>query len=180
MNQKLCSLDAWAEAAPDNRVEFRQAISIILAAVANDRYLRDSMIMKGGILMGIRHNSSRFTTDLDFSSSATRLHFDFEKFDQTLRRSLALTVADSEYGLDCRVQHCRFNPPDDHCQFPNLELKIGYAYKGTPKHKRLMAGQSPSIIEIDFSLNEPINDVEELHLELQPILNRGDSETPLR
>lgn len=164
MKQKHCDLAAWAEAASAHRMEFRQAICIILEALANDKYLRDRMIMKGGMLMGIRHNSPRFTTDLDFSSSASRGSFDLEKFDQALRRSLALTVADSDYGLDCRVQSSRFNPPDDHCQFPSLELKIGYAYKGTAKHKRLMAGQSPTIIEIDFSLNEPINDVEELHL----------------
>lgn len=165
MKQTFFDLDAWAEAAPKNQVEFRQAISIILTAVANDRYLSEIMIMKGGILMAIRHSSTRYTSDLDFSSSVARANFDQEKFDRAFRQSLAMIVADSDYGLDCRVQSCRFNPPDDHCHFPNLELKIGYAYKGTPKHKRLMAGQSPSTIEMDFSLNEPINDVEVLRLE---------------
>ncbi len=45
-----------------------------------------------------------------------------------------------------------------------MELKIGYAYKGTPKHKKLLAGQSPTIIAIDFSLNEPIIDIEQIDL----------------
>ena len=164
MNPIIYDLDSWVEEAPENRKEFRQAIQIILTAISYDLKLRSTMVLKGGILMGIRHNSHRFTTDLDFSTSATKREFDAEVFERRLRQSLANAVADSEYGLDCRVQSCRINPPNEDYQFPNLKLKIGYAYKGTPKHKKLLAGQSPTIIAIDFSLNEPIIDIEQIDL----------------
>jgi len=164
MKLPCCDLDGWVEDAPENQKEFRQAIRIILTAISHDLKLRSSMVIKGGILMGIRYHSDRFTTDLDFSTSATKGEIDTEEFETTLKQSLAMAVEDSDYGLDCRVQSCRINPPNDDYQFPNLELKIGYAYKGTPKHKRLMAGQSPTIVKIDFSLNEPIIDIEQIDL----------------
>jgi len=164
MKLPSCDLDGWVEDAPENQKEFRQAIRIILTAISHDLKLRSSMVIKGGILMGIRYHSDRFTTDLDFSTSATKGEIDVEEFERILKQSLAMAAADSDYGLDCQVQSCRINPPNDDYQFPNLELKIGYAYKGTPKHKRLMAGQSPTIVKIDFSLNEPIIDIEQIDL----------------
>jgi predicted nucleotidyltransferase component of viral defense system len=164
MTNPVYGLDSWVEDAPESLKEFRQAIRIILTAVSHDLKLRSTMVMKGGILMGIRYHSERFTTDLDFSTSATRNEIDMEEFEKTLRRSLAMAAADSDYGLDCQLQGCRINPPNDDSKFPNLELKIGYAYKGTPKHKRLMAGQSPTLVKIDFSLNEAIIDIEEIDL----------------
>jgi len=164
MKLPSCDLDGWVEDAPENQKEFRQAIRIILTAISHDLKLRSSMVIKGGILMGIRYHSDRFTTDLDFSTSATKGEIDVEEFERILKQSLAMAAADSDYGLDCQVQSCRINPPNDDYQFPNLELKIGYAYNGTPKHKRLMAGQSPTIVKIDFSLNEPIIDIEQIDL----------------
>lgn len=164
MKLASCDLDGWVEDAPENQKEFRQAIRIILTAISHDLKLRNSMVIKGGILMGIRYHSGRFTTDLDFSTSATKGEIDVEEFERTLKQSLAMAAADSDYGLDCQVQSCRINPPNDDFPFPNLELKIGYAYKGTAKHKRLMTGQSPTIVKIDFSLNEPIIDIEQIDL----------------
>jgi predicted nucleotidyltransferase component of viral defense system len=164
MTRPIYELDAWVEEGPKNLKEFRQAIRIILTAVSHDLNLRGSMVMKGGILMGIRYHSERFTTDLDFSTSATKGEINVEEFEKNLRHSLSMAAADSDYGLDCQIQGCRINPPNDDYQFPNLELKIGYAYKGTPKHKRLMTGQSPTVVKIDFSLNEPIIDIEEIDL----------------
>jgi len=164
MKPQFCDLDGWVERAATNQKEFRQAIRIILTAVSHDLKLRSSMVIKGGILMGIRYHSERFTTDLDFSTSAKKSEINVEEFEKNLRQSLAIAAADSDYGLDCQVQGCRINPPNDDFQFPNLELKIGYAYRGTLKHKRLMNGQSPTIIKIDFSLNEPIIDIEKIDL----------------
>lgn len=164
MTHPIYELDRWVEEAPENLKEFRQAIHIILTAVSHNLKLRSSMVIKGGILMGIRYHSDRFTTDLDFSTSETKGEIDTEEYEKTLKQSLSMAAADSDFGLDCRVQSCRINPPNEDSQFPNLELKIGYAYKGSPKHKRLMTGQSPSIVKIDFSLNEPIIDIEEIDL----------------
>lgn len=164
MKVSICNLDVWIDEAPENRREFRQAICLILVAVSQDPKLRSLMVIKGGILMGIRYRSDRYTTDLDFSAIHHREQFDTEGFELALKRSLAMASAASDNGLDCRVQSYRFNPPGDDCQFPNLQIKIGYAYKGSPKHKRLLEGQSPTIIAIDFSFNEPIIDIEQIEI----------------
>lgn len=164
MTHRIYELEAWVDEAPANQKEFRQAIRIIMESVSRDLKLRSQMVMKGGILMAIHYHSVRFTTDLDFSTSATKGEMNAEEFEEALRQSMAMSVEDSDYGLDCRIQSCGINPPGVDCPFPNLELKIGYAYKGTPKHKRLLSGQSPTIIEIDFSLNEPIIEIEQIDI----------------
>jgi len=47
----------------------------------------------------------------------------------------------------------------------NLEyLFYIYAYKGTNQPKRLLAGQSPTTITIDYSLNELMPNLESLDL----------------
>jgi predicted nucleotidyltransferase component of viral defense system len=120
------------------------------------------MVMKGGILLAVRYQSSRFTTDLDFSTTLTRGDLNFPEFRENLESSLAIVVADSDYSLDCRIQRFRLNPPKEDAQFSNLELSVGYAYKGSAKHKKLLLLQSPTAIQIDFNLNEPILSIEAL------------------
>jgi predicted nucleotidyltransferase component of viral defense system len=46
-------------------------------------------------------------------------------------------------------------------------MKVGYAYKGTPQHKRLLSLQSPNTISIDYSLNEATPNIEDLKLNLE-------------
>ncbi len=164
METVTCDLASWIEAGPDAQREFRQAVHLILTAITLDGELRDIMVMKGGLLLAIRYQSGRFTKDLDFSTSKTGKDLDYDELRMALERNLAMAVADSDYDLDCRIQRCRVNPPNEDAQFPNIELTVGYAYKGTPKHKRLLQKQSPTTIEIDFNLNEPILGVESLML----------------
>ena len=157
-------LDAWAREAVPGQRAFRQAVHLILTAITSDLGLRETMVMKGGLLMAIRYQSNRFTKDLDFSTSKTRPEIDADTIRQRLERSLAMAVANSDYDLDCKIQRFKFNPPEEDAQFPNLELKIGYAFKGSKEHSRLLQGRSSSTIEIDFNLNEPIIDIETLDL----------------
>ena len=50
-------------------------------------------------------------------------------------------------------------------QFPMLSLNIGYAPRSNPSAlKRLMAKQSPMIVEIDYSYNEAVLDIDLLSL----------------
>ncbi len=114
--------------------------------------------------MAIRYKSGRFTKDLDFSSSLSRKELNEDEIQGSLEQSLAREVAESEYDLDCRVQKCKVNPPDENATFPNIELSIGYAYIGSAKHRRLQKLQSPTIVEIDFNLNEPILGMEILEI----------------
>lgn len=160
----ICDLTTWVDNCPENQKEFRQAIHIILNAISNDIDLKKSMVMKGGLLMAIRYKSGRFTKDLDFSSSLSRKELNEDEIQGSLEQSLAREVAESEYDLDCRVQKCKVNPPDENATFPNIELSIGYAYIGSAKHRRLQKLQSPTIVEIDFNLNEPILGMEILEI----------------
>lgn len=162
MNNTTCDLASWVSAAPGDQREFREAVHVILTAITSDLDLQKTMIMKGGLLMAIRYHSHRFTKDLDFSSTQIRADFDVDDFQRKLSESLAATIADSEYNLDCRIQRCRINPNDEKASFPNIELSLGYAYKGTPKHQRLLKGQSPTKVDIDFNLNERILGIERL------------------
>jgi len=161
------SIADWVDAADpikgQGQQEFREAVHTILAAIANDSQLRASMVIKGGILLAIRYQSNRFTKDIDFSTDEMLDKFDPDKLVETLNNSFIQTADELEYELDCRVQSCRVipaNQPD--ASFPSVKLTIGYAYKGDKKHVRLMAGQSPSTISIDYSLNELMPNLEVL------------------
>lgn len=164
-------MDAWVSEGPEDQREFREAVQIVIAAITGDPDLRKLMVMKGGLLMGIRYHSPRFTTDIDFSSSLKLSDLDPERIGRSFDTGMARASARSESNLECRIQSLRINPqnrPD--ASFPSIELKIGYAYKGTPKHKRLMQGQSPSVLSIDLSLNEAIVEMEDLKIDGENML----------
>ena len=156
----------WVAESPAEQLAFRQCVHTLLMAIAHDPFLRSHMILKGGILMALRYRSPRFTTDLDFSSQDHLADVRPETVSETLGSSLAMMVAQLDYGLDCRVQGIRVQPADSpEYRFPNIELKIAYAYRGSPGHKRLTQGRGTQILTIDFNLNEPILAVEELKID---------------
>src|SRR3546814_15247359 len=62
------NIEAWVEAAPEGQQRFREAVHIILDSIGHSQNLQAKMVMKGGLLMAIRYDSSRFTKDLDFST----------------------------------------------------------------------------------------------------------------
>jgi Nucleotidyl transferase AbiEii toxin, Type IV TA system len=164
-------MDTWVNEGPENQREFREAVEVVVAAVTGDPDLGGFMVMKGGLLMGIRYHSPRFTTDIDFSSSLSLSDLDPERIGRLFDTGMARASAKSDSNLECRVQSLRVNPPNrPDASFPSIELKIGYAYKGTPKHRRLMQGQSPSVLSIDLSLNETIVEIEALKIDGQDIL----------
>lgn len=164
--QEYYEIATWASEAPDaEQREFRQAVHTILASIANDPRLKSTMVIKGGILLGIRYHSPRFTKDIDFSTTGNLATMSADYVRYAFESSLVQVVEELDYDLDCKVQSCKVNPqnrPD--ASFPSIELKIGHAYKGSPKHKRLQKLQSPSVVSIDFSLNEKILGVESLKL----------------
>ncbi len=153
----------WVDNAPKKDEEFRQAVHTILAAIANEPKLNANMVIKGGILLAIRYHSHRYTKDIDLSTSKTLLDIKPEEIETKLNESLSLTSLELEYDLDCRVQRLRVEPSEN-ATFPNLKIKIGYAYKGTPKHKRLEANRSPTVISVDYSLNEFTPNLEKLEV----------------
>lgn len=155
----------WASDATADLQDFRKAIHITLLAISICEELSESMVMKGGMLMGIGYGSSRYTTDIDFS---TRKKLDIKNLD-AFRENLngKLTEANSEllYNIECRVQSTKVQPNAE-AKFPSLKIKIGYANKHNSNlMKRLNSNQSPHTISIDYSFNEETGSVEDLHID---------------
>jgi len=162
----------WVNQAPNEQRELRQAVHTVLAAIAQDTQLRADMVMKGGILLAVRYQSVRFTKDIDFSTSMKLSEINPDEVQRRLDAALRLTVEALEYDLDCRVQGCKVHPANQaNASFPSIKLKIGYAYKGTAKHRRLIQLQSPSVISIDYSLNEAISNTDEVLVGLDHSVN---------
>jgi len=159
-------IQTWVdEAHSDDNREFREAIHTILAAISNDNKLKANMVLKGGILLAVRYQSHRYTKDIDLSTEKTLDEISPEDVQKTLDDSLALTAETLDYDLDCKVQSCKVMPAhQEKPTFPSIKLKVGYAYKGTPKHRRLLALQSPTAISIDYSLNELTPNIEKFNL----------------
>jgi predicted nucleotidyltransferase component of viral defense system len=156
----------WVQSADNvENKEFRAAVHTILSAISAEKELKANMVLKGGILLAIRYQSHRFTKDIDLSTAQTLKDIRPENIVAALERGLANMVETLDYDLDCRVQAHKLQPanqPD--ATYPSIKFSIGYAYKGTSKHKRLIKLQSPSIISIDYSLNESTPNIDSFEL----------------
>jgi len=159
---------AWVNESVDSKDrEFREAVHTILAAIVADPALKADMVIKGGILLAIRYQSGRFTKDIDFSTIKSLSEINPDCVVSALQNSLTQIGDKLEYDLDCRVQSCKVQPKNSKkASFPSIKIVIGYAYKGTRKHDRLLALMSPTTISIDYSLNEQIPNFESLELGL--------------
>ena len=164
-----CDINDWVKDAPteENR-KFREAVHTILLAIASDATLKTSMILKGGILLAIRYNSRRYTKDIDFSTDK-KLGGEIttDSIRELLDSSLALMVEGFDYDLDCRVQSIKLQPRDPNSTYPSMKIKVGYAYKGTPQHKRLLSLKSSDTVSIDYSLNEETPNIEDFKLDIE-------------
>lgn len=166
-NDRLHELDlaSWASSAPRGQKSFREAVHIVLAAVSSSATLRTRMIIKGGILMAIRYNSSRYTRDADFSTRDTYLASDKETLLGELTDQIDLMNNHLPYDTMCRLQTHKLVPPREDASFPTLELTIGYAQRSKRgEMQRLLAGQAPNVVKIDHSYNEAVYDIEILSL----------------
>ncbi|QHG88142.1 nucleotidyl transferase AbiEii/AbiGii toxin family protein [Xanthomonas sp. NCPPB 1638] len=61
-------IDAWVAQAPQGQQGFREAVHTVLDSIGHSQNLSARMVMKGGLLLAIRYDSSRYTRDLDFST----------------------------------------------------------------------------------------------------------------
>jgi len=159
-------LSDWVSRADsESNREFREAVHTILSAIASDTNLRASMVLKGGILLAIRYGSQRFTKDIDLSTAQmSGQNLSVDTVTKNLNNSLSNVVEVLDYDLDCVVQSAKIQPKGKNVTYPSIKMKIGYAYKGTSKHKKLSAKQSPTVISIDYSLNEATPNIETLRL----------------
>ena len=163
-------LAGWIEKSPDlAQRSFREAVHIVLTAIGSSSALRSRMVMKGGLLLAIRYDSTRFTRDADFS---TRETYARQGQEEVLRElSTQIEVANDRHSYDtmCRLQSHRLKPPNDDARFPTLRLNIGYARRSVQSHlRKLRAGESSTVVQIDYSFNEAVYDVE--------VISIGDGE----
>jgi len=169
-------IEAWVAEAPANQRKFRMAVHVILKAIATSDHLQPHMIMKGGMLLGIRYKSSRYTKDIDFSTPELFEDFNQDQFRIELDQSLAVAADELSYGIDCIVQSFKIQPkerPGIKLTHPSLLIKIGYAEKGSRLHQKLLQQKCSDIIKIDYSFNEVVPHPEELSLEGEQLTAYG-------
>ena len=147
--------------------DLRRAQEVILYAIAGTESLRESLYLKGGVLMSA-YGSPRKTTDIDFSyapfgnpdnNTADNLK---SVFDNAMKRTATrLGFAD----LLIRVQSIRTQPKDYPTGMaPALKFKIAYANRGTGQERRLNKGEATDVVPLDISFKERIGEHQELQL----------------
>ncbi|MCW5257976.1 nucleotidyl transferase AbiEii/AbiGii toxin family protein [Verminephrobacter aporrectodeae subsp. tuberculatae] len=167
MGDAIESLDlpAWVERAPNGNRHFREAVHTILHAISTSMELSTKMIMKGGMLMAIRYDSSRFTRDIDFSTRAPYAIGNETILLNKLDEQLILANGRFTYDVMCMRQRSIIRPKKPGANFPTLNLSIGYARQSNPRElSKLLAKQAPTVVEIDYSYNEAVLDTEVLRL----------------
>ena len=150
-------LTAWVdeELRPERKV-FRQAVQLVLRAIAQSPNLSAVMIMKGGLLLAVRYHSSRFTRDIDFSTSKRLQEVDLPALLAMIAEALASVSADNEHAMALRLQSHEIKPPNrPGVNFPTLQMRIGYASRLEPKSlRRLESTGSTQVVQVDYSFNE--------------------------
>ena len=103
-------VDAWVEQAPQGQQGFREAVHIILNGIGHSQNLSAKMVMKGGLLLAIRYDSSRYTRDLDFSTTEQYAAESVEALLGELREGLVAAENRLSYDTLCRLQSWKIQP----------------------------------------------------------------------
>lgn len=141
----------------------KKAIHRILLAISLEDSLRDIMIIKGGILMGIKYKSNRSTLDLDVSIEES---YSESELENKLNNSLLYVSTDLPDDVICKVQSVKKFPKHEGATFSSLQMKIGFACRNNPNGiKRLEGKNSADVIKVDVSINEFIGSTELINLE---------------
>ncbi len=147
----------------------REITHIILHAIATTPSLREMLYLKGGVFMGLVYDSVRLSADVDFSIADT-IESD-KSAGNIMRKALdpALLRAASECGHPrtvLRVQSVKGMPgnrfPD--ATAPAMRIKIGYADRASRQHQQLLEGMTSSVIAMDISFNETMEEIQILQI----------------
>lgn len=152
-------ITAWINSSKDEEDQrFRKAIHLILLAISKDKNLSHTLIIKGGIVMSLVYGGSRYTSDLDASSLETIDVLTPERLEIDLNRYLKAAEIEMGYGLAFNIHSIKPQPkPYKTATYPAYKVKIGFAHQNNINEmQRLEKKQSPSIIDIDISFNEPL------------------------
>jgi len=158
-------ISSWIEESNGKYRMMRQAVHVILKSISIDESLNETMVMKGGTLLGVKHGSDRYTKDIDFSTEIKLSDFDIESFFTKLNDSMDLAESGLGYGLKCKVQSYKIQP-NPQGTFPTVQIKIAFCERtNAVAMQRLESKQSHSFISIDFSFNEKTYDFDFLSLD---------------
>ncbi len=165
------NLTEWIDSVRADRTTYiqRQMTEIILYAIAIVPFLADRLYMKGGVLMGLRYGSDRQTSDIDFSTSSDYYPDDRTAdelrnlLDPALRR-MAVALGHADFVLQVQSIEGRPHNLYPNANFPALEIKIGYAARGTIQEERLREGQASNVVQLDISFKEITSQVQILEL----------------
>lgn len=163
MSSLLENIPAWVDGAPVSEKSFRQAVHIILHAIATDKRLSDLLCLKGGILMALHYKSERFTTDIDFSTKEPFSIDAEEEIKELLSTRLVAASESLSYDIDCRLQSWSVQPGRDKT-YVSIFMKVGYAKRGSRAHPRLIQGQAAETVSIDYNYLESIPQIEEVSI----------------
>ena len=165
-DDRKVSIEEWVNKAKEDPVKYleRQATEIILSAIGSSPRLGNQVYLKGGVLMGIAYGSPRQTGDLDLT---TRLD-PVEEIDEIIRTDMDGELEKSAIKLGyvdlmCRVQSINKRPSNKRFEtfdFPAVEVKVGYAKRGSKQELKLKDGKCSNVVSIDLSFNEPIGSIE--------------------
>jgi len=162
---KKLDLSAWVgESENTADTAFRQAVHALITAISRSDFLYAKMIFHGGLLLAILFKGIRHTKDVDFVTSDHRSEMDLNDFISRLNEEIVVACESLTYGLDCKIQSYRVKPPAKNRNFQTIKMKMGYAYKGTSEHRKLIKGRCSAVFEIDYSLNEINEQIDTIQL----------------
>jgi len=161
-NAVVVDISGWVERAKNDPQAYleRQATEIVLYTASRIEPFRKHLILKGGILMGLVHGSSRQTADLDFSTTLNATHDQVDALVDSMTSAFPKIAADIGYpDLMCQIQSRRLRPRP--AQFetatgPALTLKVGYARRGSPEERHFHERRAIDALEVDISFREPV------------------------
>jgi hypothetical protein len=166
---KSLDLSSWIEKARSGTAAYRdrQVTDILLTAVAMTPSLRQKLFLKGGLLMSLAYQSPRMTSDIDFTTPERPEDF-IASIEAEINKALARAIAKLGYNtLVCKVQRIERRPRKDlflDAQFPALQMTIGSAERGTREEEHFNIGQASRVLKVEVSFNEPVEDLDELHI----------------
>ena len=162
-------LGRWIGLAGPDKVNRRrrQVAEITLHAIALERRLGQSLVLKGGLLLAIAYGSPRFTSDLDFTAREFSADAP-ESLRALLDPALVRAAATLGYAdLRCRVQTVKPKPRPAMfagADAPALKVTIGSVAGGPGERRSLEAGMASDVLELDVSYREPLVSIEEVAL----------------
>ena len=162
MSEPARKVDAaeWVARAEDDPIahQQRQTVHIVLCAIASSAPLKQIMVLKGGILMGLAYGSLRQTADVDLTADAPVDGNTADDIKTWLGPMLPRAAAALGYaGLTTEIHSIKLMPRKDRfetARAPALKAKVRSVRQDGMK----------TFVSVDISFKEELQQVEALEL----------------